>query len=57
MRAYFELLRRASALGRGFFAFLAKKEVFTLFVLILGHFCCSVVISIIVSGSLREGFN
>ena len=43
IRAYFQLLRRALAFGQGFFCPSGrKKELFKLFVVILGQFWCSV---------------
>ena len=47
-------IRRASAYGRAFFCPLAKKRAFMLLLLILGHFWCSVVISITFSSNLSN---
>ena len=47
-------LAPAEGFGRGFcFALWAKKEIFTLFVLIIGHFQCSVVTFVIFSSNLQ----
>ena len=40
------LLAPAEGFGQGFFALLAKRNILTLFVLILSHFWCSVVTSV-----------
>ena len=51
-RVYFQLLQKA--LAKDFFR--AKEELFTLFVIILDHFCCSVVTSIIFSFTFNFNF-
>ena len=40
--------------GQGFLALRAKKELFTLFVIILGHFWCSVVTSVVFTSTLSN---
>ena len=54
-RAYFQLLRRASAFGRGLhFALRAKTGLIMLFWPILGHFWCPVVTLITFSSNLMQ---
>ena len=53
-RAYFQLLRRASAFGRGFFYPSGKKELFMLFCPIFGDFWCSVVTVVTFSSNLNN---
>ena len=48
------ILAPAEGFGRGFFGPSGKKELFTLFVPILGHFWCSVVTSVTFSSNLSN---
>ena len=53
-RAYFQLLQRALAFGQRLFLPFGQKRALMLFVLILGHFCCSVVSSLMFSSDLSN---